>query len=115
MAGEEGNIFGIEDELLHIFLFNKVLEKASKAGKSTDNMGVDGELDKYIKEVDPATKEYLGHKAAVGDSPTQLSLSISIRHMIHHPDNPHTIDKTNDYNDEELQQSMKILNKILSV
>lgn len=111
--GEEGIISGIEDELLHIFLFNKVLKKASEAGKDTNNMKDDGELNEYIKSFDPTIKDYLWYKASTDDDPLKLSLPISIRHMIHHPDNPHTIKGINNYNEEELQQSIRILNKIL--
>lgn len=113
VPGEEGIISGIEDELLHIFLFNKVLVRASEAGKDTTTMKGGGELDEYIKSFDSSTKDYLWDTTPVGGNPLELSLPISIRHMIHHPDNIHTREGRNQYDGEELQQSIKILNKIL--
>ena len=101
-------IFGIEDELLHIHLFEKVLRKARASGiiNVKFSMDQDSPLDKYLKSYcNSETRDNIFPKGKVHN----LALPLHIRHVIHHP-----LDEKNKFNDGDLEKSIKILNKILS-
>ncbi len=100
-------IFGIEDELLHIHLFTKVLQKIKNIEKlDISNMTQDGELNKYlIKYCDGEVRNNIFPNGKIHI----LALPLHIRHIIHHPD-----DEKNKFNDTDLEKSIKILNKILN-
>lgn len=91
-------ISGIEDELLHILLFNKALSShASLADFNVSLLNLPGANSlSYINDLDP------GH-------PQQVALPIYIRHQIHHANNVHNAPFT----PEQLAESIKILNGIL--
>ena len=103
---EPNVIFGIEDELLHIHLFERVLRKAGKNGIIDNKMYEDGPLDKYLKGYcNGETRDNI----FPGGKTHNLALPLHIRHVIHHP-----LDTRNKFNDSDLEKSVKILNKILS-
>jgi uncharacterized damage-inducible protein DinB len=100
----EGLVEGIEDELLHIILFDKVL------GDKT--------LEEFDKELqndsDIETKEYyLGKYGPSKNFKKTRSLPLLIRHQIHHPNNPYTRYGVNHYTSDELKESIEILNNFL--
>lgn len=114
--GQEGQISGIEDELLHIFLFNKVLEKAVNEGVNVGNMMENGNLNQWLLTKNPTTKNYIvdrdneQHEIA---NPVSLALPLCVRHLINHPGNIHTTQGRNSYMARELEESIGILNSIL--
>jgi len=114
--GLEGIISGIEDELLHIFLFNKVLEKATSEGVDVDNMMQGGALNSWLLSKNPTAKNYIvdhGNEQQEIQNPVSLALSLCLRHMINHPGNKHTMQGRNPYTPQELENSIAIMNGIL--
>lgn len=105
---EPNVIFGIDDELLHIHLFEKVLRKAHDDNVivNGDKMDESSPSNKYFKSYcDGETRDNVFPSGATHN----LALPLHIRHVIHHP-----LDVKNKFNDEDLEKSIKILNKILS-
>ena len=104
---EPNVIFGIDDELLHIHLFEKVLRKAhaDKIISGKYSMDQDSPLDKYLKGY--CNGEIRDNVFPSGKTHS-LALPLHIRHVIHHP-----FDVKNKFNDDDLEKSIKILNKIL--
>ena len=101
-------IFGIEDELLHIYLFEKMLRRARASGviNIRCSMDEDSDLDKHLKNYcDGEIRDNI----FPGDVIHNLALPLHVRHVIHHP-----TDWRNFFNDDDLEKSIKILNKILS-
>jgi len=91
-------ISGIEDELLHILLFNMALE--SKKGIND----LDAALLKLPKVI---SKKYIDDR---DNSEKTVALPVYVRHQIHHPNNKINVP----YTAEELIESIKILNLFLS-
>ncbi|TSC84828.1 MAG: ATP-dependent old family endonuclease [Parcubacteria group bacterium Gr01-1014_13] len=106
---EPGIIFGIEDELLHIHLFEKMIQILKKSGKVKSFILDPGkELDIYIKGYcgkELRANTWYKEKKGIED---KLSLPLHIRHLIHHPGGK---DK---FTDIDLEKSIEILNLILS-
>jgi AAA15 family ATPase/GTPase len=103
--GKPNVIFGIEDELLHIHLFNKVLEKATKEEKDFKPGSLNGKdccVNEYFKSKSDKIQEYKDRSGTI-----QYALPLFIRHIISHPSG-------NVYTSEELSESIKILSTILS-
>ena len=99
-------IEGIEDELLHIYLFSRVLQRNSGDVKSLDNSL---KKLKVIKE-----KIYYWRNDSGQEKSATKSLPVYVRHIIHHPDNEYTRSgKNQKYNEAELRESIEILNSIL--
>ncbi len=99
-------VFGIEDELLHIHLYNKVLQKAKSKGIAVSKSD---DVDKYLKTIDPCTKNYCWSSGNNED----LAISLTLRHIINHPDNTYTISGINKIEDGDLEKSIEILSKAL--
>lgn len=101
-------IFGIEDELLHIHLFEKIIRKAlsEKIIGLKYTMDQDGPLNKWLMQ-------YCNGETRDNTFPSgvthNLALPLHVRHVIHHP-----LDTKNKFNEEDLEKSIKILNRILS-
>ncbi len=105
---EPNVIFGIDDELLHIHLFEKVLRKAQndKIIGIKYKMDQDSDLDKFLKKYcngETRSNIYPDDKVHI------LALPLHVRHVIHHP-----LDKKNKFTEDDLEKSTKILNRILS-
>ncbi|MFZ3020143.1 MAG: AAA family ATPase [Minisyncoccia bacterium] len=102
-------IFGIEDEMLYIHLFEKVLKKAKNEGKvKKDDMKMDetSDLNTYLKSYSEGeTRENIWPNG----KPHKLALPLHIRHVIYHPG-----DEKNKFESTDLEKSVNILNKILS-
>lgn len=101
-------IFGIDDELLHIHLFEKVLRKAhaEKVIVNGDKMDESSPSNKYFKSYcDGETRDNIFHTGKTH----KLALPLHVRHVIHHP-----LDEKNKFSPDDLEKSIKILNKILS-
>jgi hypothetical protein len=114
--GSEGVISGIEDELLHIFLFNKVLEKAVNEGIDVNNMMQGGALNQWLLSKNLTSKNYTvdhGNEQQEIQNPVSLALSLCLRHVINHPGNKHTMQGRNPYSPQELESSIAIMNSIL--
>ena len=100
--------FGVEDEMLHIHLFSKVLSLLKTKGYSTD-------LGKGMEETSEDLKNLLNGENLVkkdyyyNSEKYKVILPIYIRNKIYHPEN----DQNGDYTAEELEDSIYILNKIL--
>ncbi|MFA6273916.1 MAG: AAA family ATPase [Candidatus Paceibacterota bacterium] len=92
-------IFGIEDELLHIHLFNKVLEKASLGVYPAMSPG--SLLDKYLEPHCGREKRHSSYYN--GD----LTLPLYIRHLIHHPSATEVLSQ------EDLKKSIEILSSLI--
>ncbi|MCP6719370.1 MAG: AAA family ATPase [Patescibacteria group bacterium] len=101
-------IFGIEDELLHIYLFEKMLRKARDNGaiEIKDDMDETSKSNQYLKKY--CNGEIRSNIFPSGKS-HNLALPLHVRHVIHHP-----LDGRNVLADDDLEKSIKILNKILS-
>lgn len=103
--------FGVEDEMLHISLFSKMIElmkqKSIACGlgvKSGDSMeDTSNHLTKLLDE-QPTTKKYKH-----GSEYFNVVLPIYVRNKIHHPENA----VNPDYTPEELVKSIEDLNRIL--
>lgn len=109
-------ISGVEDELLHIILFSKVLAKAVEDSISIESLRQDSNLDNYIKEKgENEVKEYYWEERDGRETPCpNMSLPLYIRHCLHHPENKFTVEEKNKIDEGELEKSIEILNKILS-
>src|SRR3989344_5415578 len=103
--------FEIEDEMLHISLFNDLIKKMKQKGDSiglgntTNDTMVDTSknMEKYIpKGFSSIKKDYIWN-----DNTYNVVLPIYIRNVLHHR-------TTDDYSGKELEDSVKILNVILS-
>ncbi len=127
-------VFGIEDEMLHILLYSRVLKEA----KTKDKKGVEQdnnkefkqkELEEYIKKVAGAEIEKRKYYSDFGKEkpPEEPSLPIYIRNQIHHPENKYTLGlidtanyaedklgKKNYYTEDDLKKSIGILNRCLA-
>ncbi len=103
---EPNVIFGIEDELLHIHLFERVLRKAQSVGIADYPMDQDSPLNKYLEKY--CDGELRENKHPKKSKVNKLALPLHIRHIISHPNN------LNKFTDDDLEKSIKILNKILS-
>lgn len=106
---EPNTIFGVEDELLYIHLFDRVYKKAKtdgKVGNEDRHMDERSDLNKYLES-------YSGNETRKNIWPDgsthKLALPLHVRHVIYHPG-----DEKNKFTYEDLEKSIKILNKILS-
>ncbi|MDO8611174.1 MAG: AAA family ATPase [bacterium] len=101
-------IFGIEDELLHIHLFNRVLRKIRAEQKiNLEKMDEASPLNIYLlKYSDGEVRDNIYPSGKIN----KLALPLHIRHVIHHPH-----DEKNKFSNEELEKSINILNKILLI
>ncbi len=84
-----GKVLGIENEMLHIFLFEKLLVEASKVGKigmgANDPKGLNDYLKNVQKKVTMEVRNYI-YPPKKG-TPEDLALPLYVRNQIHHPDN----------------------------
>ena len=107
---KEGYVYGVEDELMHIFLFNKI-KISGKLKELKDAFGDYGR--KYVKDDGSENGKEEAH-----------TLSGLIKHQIHHCENKHTVGliengKESDYSDknyyteDELNESIAMMCKIL--
>lgn len=105
-------IFGIEDEMLYIHLFEKVLNKAKREGIIKENVmpGMDEKspLNEYLKKY--SDNEIRTNIFPDKRGPQELALPLHVRHVIYHPGNDRNI-----INNGDLERSIQILNKILSI
>jgi len=108
MASPANVVSGIEDELLHIFLFTKLMQDLAKKGISMDNLG---NLNKYLlSQVGMVQKQYYWPNSTIAEP---MALPLYIRNQIHHPDNLNTVNKKNSFSGSDLEESIKILNNLL--
>lgn len=95
-------VIGVEDELLHILLFNKAFE----VSKMSDLAAFGSHLE---SKVSAPTKKYFRQ-----DGKTEnIALPLYIRHQLHHPENKNTIAGKNKYSDVDLIKSTEILHRVL--
>src|SRR3989344_6223007 len=103
-----GKILGIEDELVHMFLFNKVLGNTAINGDSTD-LSLNGGFNKYLVSIGITTRKYFWPNDR-NNQEEDMALPLYIRNILHHPENENTIIKKNQYSPEDLIGSIKELN-----
>ena len=95
---KEGVMFGIEDEMLHIFLFNKLM----KEWNLTELEDFNKEL---LKKPGVRTVSYVRNP---GEKPKPTALPMLIRHII-----GHRVGNSNTYSDADLVESVRAMCNLL--
>lgn len=106
---EPGVIFGIEDELLYIHLFERVHRKAKEDGyvdSGDKKMDKNSAIDKYLRKYSGGeTRDNIFPK----EKKNNIALPLHVRHVIYHP-----LDERNTFSEADLEKSTSILSNILS-
>ena len=105
---------GVEDEMLHICLFSRIIEKIkeknlnhSLGSKNGDNME---DTSKLLKDFDKK-HTFIEKKYKYNEKDYEVILPIYIRNKIHHPENS----DNSDYTSKELENSIRDMNHLLAL
>jgi predicted ATP-dependent endonuclease of OLD family len=104
---------GIEDELLFVLLFGHLIKRLCSKGWTSADVNLmkeDSKINLEFKKINTNIKIY---KAPGSGTDLKLSLPITVRHIIHHQDNAHTISGVNKYSESELDLSISMIEDLL--
>ncbi len=104
---QPGNSFtGVEDELLHIHLFDKAMRTLTSRDTK---LGAGNEINRALIEAGSSTRKYSMDGKRENEDGLDYALPLYIRHIIHHRTNNEYV-----FSGEDLEESIKILSHAIN-